>query len=62
MIERAHWDPGTVLNVDTGADIRSVEIQKNFGFKSKEKKMATKQLYDLGDMPPLGEVLKNACF
>ncbi len=30
MIERGHWDAGTVLNVDTGADIRSAEVQEKF--------------------------------
>ena len=30
MIERDHWDAGTVLNVDTGADIRSAEVQEKF--------------------------------
>ena len=30
MIDRDHWDPGTVLNVDTGADIRSIEVQDKF--------------------------------
>ena len=30
MIDRDHWDPGTVLNVDTGAGIRSIEVQDKF--------------------------------
>ena len=30
MIERGHWDAGTVLNVDTGADIRSAEVKEKF--------------------------------
>ena len=30
MIDRDHWDPGTVLSVDTGADIRSIEVQDKF--------------------------------
>jgi dimethylsulfoniopropionate demethylase len=30
MIDRDHWDPGTVLNVDTGSDIRSIEVQDKF--------------------------------
>ena len=30
MIDRDHWDPGTVLNVDTGADIRLIEVQDKF--------------------------------
>ena len=30
MIDRDHWDPGTVLNVDTGTEIRSIEVQDKF--------------------------------
>ena len=30
MIDRDHWDPGTVLTVDTGADIRSIKVQDKF--------------------------------
>ena len=30
MIDRDHWDPGTVLNVDTGAGIRLIEVQDKF--------------------------------
>jgi dimethylsulfoniopropionate demethylase len=30
MIDRDYWDPGSVLQLDTGADIRSIEVQDKF--------------------------------
>ena len=30
MFDRDDWDAGTVLNVDTGADIRLIEVQDKF--------------------------------
>ena len=30
MIDREHWEPGTVLHVDTGAEVRSATVQEKF--------------------------------
>ena len=30
MIDREHWEPGTVLQVDTGAEVRSATVQEKF--------------------------------
>ncbi len=30
MIHREHWEPGTVLHVDTGAEVRSATVQEKF--------------------------------